>query len=56
MHHHFRDVQAVLYIMGDMPGMRYIKGNVSHPAVYPLWENTELFYGRLVLVNVSEII
>ena len=30
-----------------------LKGNTTHPAVYPLFENAEQFYGRLVLVNVD---
>ena len=29
------------------------KGNTTHPAVYPPYKNAELFYGRVVLVNVG---
>ena len=30
-----------------------IKGDMTHPVVHPLLENTELLYGCLVLVNVD---
>ena len=41
----------LLYVLFLLP--YDVKGNTTHPAVYPLCENTELVYDRLVLANID---